>query len=108
MKRCIYDNCYATSSGGRSVGIVRSRTKGHGVCFFFLLRHFCPHMRRRGYPTPLPPYTKQLGVLSFLGKGVRPGITINNHKIFAEWKQPLVLSAEGRKVGASLPLASHS
>jgi hypothetical protein len=26
----------SSTSGGRSVGIVRSRTKGHGVCFFFL------------------------------------------------------------------------
>jgi hypothetical protein len=24
------------TSGGRSVGIVRLRTKGHGVCFFFI------------------------------------------------------------------------
>jgi hypothetical protein len=27
----------ASSKSGRSVGIVRSRTKGHGVCFFVLL-----------------------------------------------------------------------
>jgi hypothetical protein len=27
----------SSTSGGRSVGIVRSRTKGHGVFFFFLL-----------------------------------------------------------------------
>jgi hypothetical protein len=26
--------CLMSTSGGRSVGIVRSRTKGHGVCFF--------------------------------------------------------------------------
>jgi hypothetical protein len=25
-------------SGGRSVGIVRSRTKSHGVCFFVLVK----------------------------------------------------------------------
>jgi hypothetical protein len=27
----------SSTSGGRSVGIVRSRTKGHGVCFFFFV-----------------------------------------------------------------------
>jgi hypothetical protein len=27
----------SSTSGGRSVGIVRSRTKGHGVCFVCLM-----------------------------------------------------------------------
>jgi hypothetical protein len=29
-------NCSCSPLGGRSVGIVRSRTKGHGVFFFFV------------------------------------------------------------------------
>jgi hypothetical protein len=38
--RPYYVNALRTS-GGRSVGIVRSRTKGHGVCLFcFFLRNF--------------------------------------------------------------------
>jgi hypothetical protein len=28
--------CFYLFKGGRSVGIVRSRTKGHGVCFIYL------------------------------------------------------------------------
>jgi hypothetical protein len=31
IKNC--DSDISSTSGGRSVGIVRSRTKGHGVCF---------------------------------------------------------------------------
>jgi hypothetical protein len=31
------DKTLSSTSGGRSVGIVRSRTKGHGVCFFVCL-----------------------------------------------------------------------
>jgi hypothetical protein len=33
----------SSTSGGRSVGIVRSRTKGHGVCLFVCL--FCVSMK---------------------------------------------------------------
>jgi hypothetical protein len=31
------DTKFSSTSGGRSVGVVRSRTKGHGVCLFVCL-----------------------------------------------------------------------
>jgi hypothetical protein len=37
LKSATRDLNEVIESGGRSVGIVRSRTKGHGVFFFFCL-----------------------------------------------------------------------
>jgi hypothetical protein len=36
----IMEFCLYIKSGGRSVGIIRLRTKGHGVCFLFFLFAF--------------------------------------------------------------------